>query len=270
MTVLHIWNTAGVASLMARSLRGIGIKADVLMRASHDPFQFGLFYGFDPLDLDSKKFTAVSVSKAKQYDIIHVHSAHRILPQLREEYPLKRIVYQAHGGEITNGDPAEYISNISKADAVISSTKDLNEILLNAGIENTLIMNAVDTYLFKDTSSERSGDLLMQLPYLNMDETIRISKQYSENFTIFNRANHIPFWSMPELLNKYDRFIDVKVGTWMDEPTQARSKTALEALACGCTVINYDGTISKGLPEENRPEYQLNKLKQIYDTEKHF
>lgn len=266
MTVLHIWNTAGVASLMARSLRGIGIKADVLIRSLHDPFQFGLFYGFDPLDLDAKQFTGVCISTAKQYDVIHIHSAHRIIPLLREEYPLKRIIYQAHGSEITNGDPDEYTSNISKADAVISSTKDLNEILLNAGIENALILNAVDTCLFKDTSSERNGDLLMQLPYLNMDETIRISKQYSENFTIFNRSNHIPFWKMPELLNKYNRFIDVKVGTWMNEPTQARSKTAIEALACGCTVINYDGTISKGLPEENTPEYQLNKIKQIYDT----
>lgn len=264
MTVLHIWNTAGVASLMARSLRSIGIKSDVVMRSSHDPFKFGLFYGFDSLDLEANNFNAYCLSKAEHYDIIHVHSAHKLLPDLREKYPGKKIVFQAHGSEITNGDLYEYTFNISHADSVISSTKDLNEILTKSDIENKLILNAVDTCLFKDYGSDRSGDLLMKLPSLDMDKTIRIAHKHSKKFTIFNREKHIPFWEMPKLLNRYARLIDIKVGNWMDEPTQARSKTALEALACGCYVINYDGTISKGLPKENTPEYQLKKLLEVY------
>ena len=37
MKILHIWNTAGIASILAKFQEEHGYEADVFTRASHDP-----------------------------------------------------------------------------------------------------------------------------------------------------------------------------------------------------------------------------------------
>lgn len=70
-------------------------------------------------------------------------------------------------------------------------------------------------------------------------------------------VNPIPHRKMPMLLNQYEYFID-------HCHVPALSKTGLEALACGCKVVRWDGKIIQGLPLEHRPENVIEKLKKIY------
>ncbi len=67
---------------------------------------------------------------------------------------------------------------------------------------------------------------------------------------------------MPDLLNQYEKYIDYKVTNFGLE-LKALSRTALEALACGCDVY-HDGKIIESLPQEHMPEVVMKKLYSLF------
>jgi len=56
------------------------------------------------------------------------------------------------------------------------------------------------------------------------------------------------YHELPILFNKIKYFID-------RYSIKSLSKTALEALACGCKVVNYKGEIVEKLPNYHKPEF---------------
>ena len=64
-------------------------------------------------------------------------------------------------------------------------------------------------------------------------------------------------------LSKYEYYIDVKRGLY-GNILEALSLTGLEALACGCKVIDWKGDTRVGLPFEHHPEYAAETLFKIY------
>jgi len=72
--------------------------------------------------------------------------------------------------------------------------------------------------------------------------------------------NFVPYFEMPSYLNKFEVFFDRFT-------IPSLSKTALEALACGCTVISWNGLVSN--PEDIVRNHSLKavtkKLQQIYE-----
>jgi hypothetical protein len=73
-----------------------------------------------------------------------------------------------------------------------------------------------------------------------------------------------PYLKMPELLRRYEYYIDVKRDSNGELLKGTLSKTALEALACGVKVITCEGKIVEALPLDHRPENVAKKTFNLY------
>ena len=106
MKILHVWDQAGVACILAKQHRKQGHEVRILKRAGYDPFGISQFYGEPLLDMDGKSFLKFAVKQADGYDAVHVHSIYKIIPDLRKKYPDKKLVLHYHGSEVRDkADP---------------------------------------------------------------------------------------------------------------------------------------------------------------------
>ena len=123
MKILHVWDQAGVACILAKHHRRNGHEVKIMKRVGYDPFGISTFYGEPLLDLDGKTFLKFVTRESANYDVIHVHSLYKIIPELRKKSIDKKLVLHYHGTEARkrNNDlvkeQAEY-----KADVIIGST----------------------------------------------------------------------------------------------------------------------------------------------------
>lgn len=271
MKILHIWNTAGVASLMAKHLRRKGHHVDVLMRTGYDPFLMNEYYNYSLLNLSGNEFLNHAIKQAEHYDVIHVHAIYKIGKRLRELYPNKKLILQYHGTELTNcTDNAFRISQSLYFNHVLCSTNDLYNILKYESKRGILLENAVDTDIFKPKDQNKfKSALLFKIRYTDIDLIQSFVKSNTDwDVYLIDREKDFKTYSeMPILLNQFDKYIDVKIYSWTTgKPGEAYSKTGREALACGLKVLNYKGDIVSGLPEEFTPEYMIDRLLNIYNS----
>lgn len=185
-----------------------------------------------------------SILEARKYDIIHVHNFDKIVPYIKLLYK-KPVVLTYHSLTITK-EWEKRKQMWSKADVVTVTTPNL--------VKNSFILipNPVDTSLFKPMGSHEKGTALY-LSYYAEEEARAIAEKLGLKLTIVER--NIKHAEMPFILSKYEYFIDIKRSPKVsNEIIKAISKTALEALATGTKVINWEGKIIETLPEENKPE----------------
>ena len=124
MKVLHIWNTAGVASIIAKYMDKIyGTKSWVIMRKRYD--KFGITTYGECWNYRAKIFKWRALWEARKYDIIHVHAFDEIVPDLKVLYR-KPVVLHYHGSNI-RGKWNVRRKFWSKADAILYSTRDLKD-----------------------------------------------------------------------------------------------------------------------------------------------
>lgn len=271
MKVLHIWNTAGVASLMSKHLRKRGVSSDVLMRKGYDPFNMSEYYGNTNLNMGGAEFIKHSIEQSEKYDIIHIHGIWRIAETIKKKYPHKKIILQHHGTELTKClSDHERIDSYKYCDDIICSTMDLSKQLDYERVKHTLVENSVDTDLFKPNEATNKCEpaLIFNIRYIELELTKEFVRSNSKwDLDIIDREiSYINYTQMPTLLNKYDKYVDVKIYKWLSgKPGMAYSKTGREALACGLSVLNYEGKIVKGLPDEYTPEYMIETLTSIYN-----
>ncbi|MBS7606180.1 glycosyltransferase, partial [Candidatus Bathyarchaeota archaeon] len=123
MRILHIWNTAGVASVIAKFMdRLFGTKSLVVHRRAFDPF--GVTTYGELWDCGAKTFALKCLVLARKFDIIHIHSFDKLIPYLKFLYPNKPIVLHYHGSDI-RGKWLQKEKRWSKADAILYSTQDV-------------------------------------------------------------------------------------------------------------------------------------------------
>jgi len=254
--VLHIWNTAGVASIIGKYMDRIyGTKSYVIMRRSFD--KFGLTTYGDCFNDSAKFFLLRSLYKAKDFSLIHIHSLDKLVPIIKFLYPKKPVILHYHGSDI-RGRWEEKRKYYSKADKIFVSTPDL----LEGFKEAIYIPNPVDTELFYPRGKKRLRRAF-HIYYNANDIAEMLAKKYNLELVIHNREKDpIPYRKLGEILSEYEYYIDVR----RREGRIIRniSKTALEALACGCKVIKYNGEILKELPLENIPEKVVERIWLVY------
>jgi hypothetical protein len=85
--ILHIWDQVGVACILAKYQRRLGHNVRIVKRAAYDPFGISEFYKEPLLDPDGKEFLKFAIKEAKNYDVIHIHSVFKLIPELRKKYP---------------------------------------------------------------------------------------------------------------------------------------------------------------------------------------
>lgn len=259
MKILHIGNTAGVASTLAKYVnRQFEAICDVITLKSFDPFGVTV-YG-QLWDCPTWLFKVKSVLKAHKYDIIHVHSLEGIGKFIKKVYPYKKLVMHFHGSDI-RGKWREKEHYWKKADAILVSTEDLLE---DAPSEALYLPNPVDTELFYPRQAHERGTAFT-FSYNADDLAKKMAASHNLKLTIHNRnINPILHTELPNVLSLYEYYIDVR--RLDGKIIKNLSKTSLEALACGCKTILWNTTIVDNLTEEHKPQKAAERLYTIYQS----
>jgi glycosyltransferase involved in cell wall biosynthesis len=164
------------------------------------------------------------------------------------------------------------------ADLTIVSTPDLLEI---AHANSMYIPNPIDTDHFGPASEtlgsetktsnniESTRDVENALTF-NTETTdlAKVVKHFEDSKLPFKLEVHdrardpVKYEDMPALLRRYKIYVDIRYVNGI--LLKNLSKTALEALACGLKVIDYQANIRTGLPSEHNPVNITSKLVDIY------
>ena len=156
------------------------------------------------------------------------------------------------------------------SDKILISTPDLFNYVKG---EPILLNNPIDTDHFSkvnDTTTTINGTNNAFFTF-NTEATssARWIINYCKNNGINNlqvidrTRNPIKYSEMPNFLRQFGTYVDIRYVN--NEILKNISKTALESLACGLKVIDYDLKYRYVLPEENNPRNVINKLDSIYE-----
>jgi len=258
MKILHIWNTAGVASTLAKYQTRFGYEAAVIYR-NYDRYFTYQFPG-NSWECSAKKFVLKALLHARKYDIIHVHSLDKICPFLKRAYPRKKVVLTYHGSDIRNRYE-ERKKYFTKADLVSVITPDLVYddsfvyLPLPIDLETFQRMNgnhASTAFFLWHNYSQKALDLVKK-------ETQKRSLQ----LTIFDYSKDIvPYAVFPRILELFEYYYDVKELFGRINP--AMSLTGLQALSLGCKVF-YLNRYYTDFPVEHDPFLVAEKALQLYE-----
>lgn len=281
MKVLHLWNTGGGPSVMARHS---SYASRVLMARYMDPYDICACYGdvctvVDSPVLRSRYFGLRALIESRQYDIVHIHAGPKLFywfHKFSSLFQKKRLIFHYHGSDIRL-TPEEIRLSIEKhADKILVSTPDLLDYKLD--VELTYMPNPVDTKLFarrEDIPCNNRGRC-----NLKPGQDIAWTKEALEKFgyggvdwdfqhrvggAAERHSKHsVVFANMPDLLSDYEYYADVHYDQNTGMSYQADSKTALEAMSLGLKVLRYDGSVSDRLPERHKPENVARELDSVY------
>ena len=262
LRVLHIWDVSGVAGVLAKYMdRSLGTSSKVLVRGGFDRFGFGSYA--EVFSHGPTLFGLKCLFEARKFDILLVHSWHKIVPWLKALYG-KPVVLTFHN-LTTKYRWQEWAPAIRRADAVTVVSGNL---LKGAPSGATLIPNPVDTDLFFDLHQHARGTALYSNYYAQEEAMVLAKAKGIGKVDILDRwKNPVPYRDMPALLAKYEYFIDVRRSPRVsDEIIDCVSKNALEALACGTKVIAWDGRVLESLPEEDKPDNAARAYFELYQS----
>lgn len=295
MYVLHIWDQAGVAFILAKFQQMNGNESKVIRVKNADKYGIDEFYKEYGLFVTTEELVYKSIEEARRADVIHIHSLPEMVINIRNTYgESKVIILHYHGTDIRgfSGDnsrvfslrnilrPKNIVGKIRKrrlhikaqrlADRVIVSTPDLIRLVKGS----IFLPNPIDTDHFnKKMIKERSGDVyegvLVNSEVTNVELAMNYCrhKKINLNINIYDRTkNPIYYKDVPNFLKKYDVYIDLR---FVDRKLLKNlSKTALEALACGLRVLNYNLEFVDNLPSEHCPTNVVTLLSSIYSNKR--
>lgn len=261
MKILHIGNTAGVGSVIARYMdRFFGTDSLVVARRVSDPVGFTT-YG-ELWNSGPKMFTLKCLLTARAFNIVHIHYFDKIIPYLKLLYPRKLVVMHYHGDDIRDKWKLKR-KYWSKADMILYSSLDLLDD--ETPEEAIYLPNPVDTEAFHPCEAKPRSKTAFHIFYNANALAERYAEKNSLDLTIYDwrTKGRIPHLRFAEVLCRYEYYIDVKVNQ-SGILLEALSKTAFEALACGLKVITWDGTVVDGLPPDNSPENAAKRVFEMY------
>jgi hypothetical protein len=296
MHILHVWDQAGVAYTLAKYQQLQGHEAKVIMIGNYNKYGINEYYKQYILNTALEEFTEKCIEKAKSADIIHIHSRIDILLKLRQKFGnSKKIILHYHGTDIRGLKKQKlphrsqlsdlairsimmyrrirdkvlfrkrmHIKAQRMADTVIVSTPDLLQ-LVAKGIH---LPNPVDTDHFKPdliSKNEQKEALTIDTEVTDIQWALDYCKRHniSLNIEVYNRIKDpIIYKDMPDFLRRYKTYVDIR---YVNKTIlQNLSKTALEALACGLKVLDYQLKYRQGLPREHDPINVISSLSTIY------
>ena len=195
MRILHIWNTAGVASLIAKYTdRDFGTESLVIHRRAYDPY--GLTTFGELLDCGPREFTIRAIAKARGYDIVHVHYFYKIVPYLRLFYPRKSIIMHFHGDDV-RGKWKERRRYWKKANVVLYSTLDLKN--HETPKHAIYLPNPVDTEIFRPHGMANEPRGAFHISHDVDDAAMELARSHGVELTIHDRRKNgpIPYTQLP-------------------------------------------------------------------------
>jgi len=296
LRILHVWCQAGVAALMAKYQRRLGHTAHVVKGqvSSIDRFYGNKqlpelpnphldrtmqrkVYASLPSVLQSsiKKFVRFTNRSlgfyinvrhlAKDYDILHIHSAYKTLFFL----PFKPKILEFHGDDVRRHPSFRSKLKLLQVRFFVwiakffmcfyVSTPDL----INEVPNSFWIPNPVDLdHFHKRGGSEANTALYLHNWYETGDHAKRIAEEKNLKLTVLDRAYPKEEWidhaKFPDYLAKFEYFIGRK-------EIPSLSKSALEALALGLKVVQgWNNKTAKALNVIHHPMLCAKRTVKIY------
>jgi hypothetical protein len=236
MKVLYLWNTAGVFTPVAEWLLDNGHQAKIVMRYMYDLYRQTQDSRAAHMVNTGRDFYLTGLRQIRRFkpDIIHINSSVKMLILARAIAWRTPIVFTYHGSDARNptGKPHKEVTQL--ADYISVTTPDLESY-------GNYIERPVHP-MFHDRGGRRPRTALMFYKshfYVdNREKAKEWAKDKDIELTILDELHPdfpIPHEEMPGVLSKYEYFID-----WKGQKDElfALSKTAIEALACGCKVVH--------------------------------
>ncbi len=289
MYILHLWDQAGVAFILAKFQRKKGDQSQVIRVKGTDKYGIDEFYKEYGLFVTKDEFIPTSIVESRKADVIHIHSLPEMVIKFRRIYGKSRIIILHYHGTDVRGlkDYAsqsnfhvltrakKLVRNLLRkrlhliaqrlADKVIVSTPDLLQIARGA----TLLPNPIDTDHFKlkprikKSMVERA--VIMNTEATNTELAVDFCKRkgIGLNMEIYDRIkNPISHSNFPKFFDNFDIYVDLRYVN--GKLLQNLSLTAMQALACGLRVLNYNCNLIDNLPSEDYPANVVAKLSFIY------
>lgn len=258
MKVLHVNDVAGVGGLLVQGLKENGIKADLAIRERH-PYRFP---DETVLNVTLPVFLLYILRLSRGYDIVHVHSlSYRMIFNV-DIFALKtvraKLVLHLHGTELRECYSKPWTkAALQICDKVIMSTIDLLPYYPKA----VWLPTPIDP-LFKTLDNPRRYGKALYFKKWYEPEKERFVRMKCEKMGLELTVPRkiIPYSEMPLFLNQFEVFFDR-----FNIPSL--SKTAIEALACGCKVISWKGLVtnSEEILKNHSFEVVTEKLVKIYE-----
>ena len=265
--ILHINDTAGVASLISTELNRLNHKSKVIARLnSTQKLSITSNYDSKIISGSYKKFLLFLIKELILFrpNIVHIHYwfdginlVHRISKLL---FFNPKLIYHAHGDDIRSLlKNKSWDASKLKSDINIVATKD---ILFPNAIH---LPNPIDTNMFyRHNNKERVNNeaLYIRTRFDRKDYAIEYSKKHNLKLSIIDRidGNGVPYRELPNIFQKYEYYLDFKGLT----NKEVISKTAMEALASGVKVVTDDGFIIE--PDNADFSERLNSFVKLYEN----
>ena len=231
MKVLMLHDCAHVGHELTKEL--VNIDVDVTLLQYHNRLGFNFTKGINLLRM-------LIACRRSNCDLIHAHflgAAATVAYYSRKPY-----IIHVHGSDVRNRKLSSTQKKaLKKASAIIYATPDLKQFLP----QHAIYLETPVGKQFKNMHKKR-----------HIKSAYRTVKYETSEHPVELLIEGIPYEDMPNLLNTIDMFID-------RHTIDSLSKTALEALACGCTVKNGIFHMH-GLPEKHKASNVAKKLKGIY------
>ncbi len=253
--LLHIGDTAGVASILAKFLEsGHSIGSDVVGYKHLDPLSITSFYGgtlYDRSYLTNLRF----ILWVRRYKVAYVHVHADFVKRLRLAYPKKKLIVHFHGEDTRlRGWPGQK-AIMEAADAVFYAQPDLSP---GAPEMAVYLPIPVDTEHFSPSLSQRRANTALYFIKHQRGEDpgwpMPIAKRLGLELDVKDRLTHlIPYSGFPGVLNQYEFYFDRNY-------PESLSSTALQALACGLKVVDWKGDILTGFPAEHDADAVVEKF----------
>jgi hypothetical protein len=248
MRVLYLWNTAGVFTPVADWLIENGHDAKIVMRSMFDIYRHTQVSQAAIMVDTPRDFYRMTVKMIRNFkpDIIHISSSLEGIVISRAIAWRTPIIFSYHGSDArdTTGKPHKVVVRL--ADYIHVSTPDLQSY-------GNWIDRPIPTIFYYRGGRKLNTALMFYKSHFYADKRDMArewSRKHGIELTILDELHPgfpIPNDQMPELFSKFEYFLD-----WKDQKDElyALSKTALEALSCGCKVI-HDSNLEKPiLPSE--------------------
>jgi hypothetical protein len=295
--VLHIWDQAGVAFILAKFQQINGNESKVIRIKNADKYGIDEFYKEYGLFVAPEELVYKSIEEARRADVIHIHSLPEMVINIRNTYrESKVIILHYHGTDIRGFSddnsrtfnlrnilrPKNIVRKIRRrrlhikaqrlADRVIVSTPDLIQLVKGS----IFLPNPIDTDHFNKKLIKEISKIsnVYEGIFVNSEVTnVELAMNYCKykkinlNIDIYDRTkNPIYYKDIPNFLKKYDVYVDLRFVN--RKLLKNLSKTALEALACGLKVLNYNLEYVNNLPSEHCPTNVVTILSSIYSNKR--
>jgi hypothetical protein len=295
MRILHIWDQAGVACIFAKYQIRNGHQSKVI-RIEGDKYGIYQFYKDYVTNVQKDEFVDRCLDEARGADIIHIHGPINVLFALRRKFGRsKTIILHYLGTDIRGLNPSEklrtydrpsipsiivdvmlrkiqgqslpkdYIHILAQklADMVLVATPDLIQYVDKA----VYLPIPVDTEHFIPDAvpDQKKCALTFNTEVTDISRAIEYCNKNNIHLDIevYDRTrNPIMYSEMPAFLKRYRVYVDIRY--IKQTILENLSSTALQSLASGLRVLDYQLKYHDIFPIEHDPVILTRQLLKLY------